>query len=568
MSGSETRTGEGPPLVDPPQLGTNLVGTIRSLLIAGMMACVVVSLVGVVQRVAPYWPGQYLALLAFVVCLEGIATERLLKGYSLGSGTRLQVRVVEWVLILVVLRLVLSLLGGWASLAGDVSRWLADPGAIFDAAYLTTALILLIVWQTSISLANDLLLLETSAYVEPAPPTTSDRFWIWITRPKDRADTQAAMRHLSSVFSGGGVLLLIFTGLAHLDLQLLVRLEHPSTSGIVLTALVYFILGLALLSQAQFSSLHYQWQFDGIEVSPRIAPRWAVLGIASVAAVALVALLLPTGYSVGLLQALYVALIGIFDVVVRFLMGILSAILLVLTYILQFFFGSDVAPQAPSIPSPPPRLPEPAPTTAEGVAWLDLLRTAFFWVLLVWIVGYSFYQYFRQRSDLWSKLKGVGLLTWFVGLWRAFFQGSRQVVAKAREGLRAAIKWIGPRIAPSLLRKRFLSLRSLTKRELVRYFYLSTVRRAGEVGWRRKLSQTPYEYQEALAEEAPASEVDVAVLTQAFVEARYDVREFSPEETHVVKQAWQRVRTLLRRARRDRDKSGSSDQSERPPRFP
>ena len=55
MSGSETRVGERP----------NLVGTIRSLLIAGMMACVIVSLVGVVQRVAPYWPGQYLALLAF-----------------------------------------------------------------------------------------------------------------------------------------------------------------------------------------------------------------------------------------------------------------------------------------------------------------------------------------------------------------------------------------------------------------------------------------------------------------------------------------------------------------------
>jgi len=557
MSGSEKQTGGGNQLV-----GTQLVGTIRSLLIAGMMACVVVSLVGVVQRVVPYWPGQYLALLAFFVCLEGIATERLLKGYSLGSGTRLQVRVVEWVLILVVLRLMLSLLGGWANLTRDVSRWLVDPGAIFDAAYLMTALILLIVWQTSISLANDLLLLETSAYVEPAPPTTSDRFWIWITRPRDRTDTQAAMRHLSGVFSSGGVLLLIFTGLAHLDFDLLVRMEHPSTSGIVLTALVYFLLGLALLSQAEFSSLHYQWQFDGIEVSPRIAPRWAVLGVASVAAVALVALLLPTGYSVGLLQALYVALIGIFNVVVRFLMGILSAILVVLTYILQFLFGSDVAPQAPSIPSPPPRLPEPVPTTTEGLAWLELLRTAFFWGLLVWIVGYSFYQYFRQRSDLWSKLKGIGLLTWFVDLWRALFLGGRQVMTKARYGLRAAIKRIGSRVAPSSLRKRFLSLRSLTKRELVRYFYLSTVRRAGQVGWRRRPSQTPYEYQETLSEKAPASEADIAVLTQAFVEARYDVREFGPEEARVVKQAWQRVRTLLRQARRDRDKSGSSDQAD------
>ena len=192
---------------------------------------------------------------------------------------------------------------------------------------------------------------------------------------------------------------------------------------------------------------------------------------------------------------------------------------------------------------------------------MELLRTAFFWVLLVWIVGYSFYQYFRQRSDLWSRLKGVGVLTWFVGAWRALFQGSRQMVAKAREGLRAAMKRIGPRIAHMSLRKRFLSLRSLTKRELVRYFYLSTVRRAGEVGWKRRPSQTPYEYQEALLEEAPASEADVAVLTRAFVEARYDVREFSPEEANIVKQAWQRVRVLLRQARRDRDGTDSLDQT-------
>ncbi len=97
----------------------------------------------------------------------------------------------------------------------------------------------------------------------------------------------------------------------------------------------------------------------------------------------------------------------------------------------------------------------------------------------------------------------------------------------------------------------------LVRREIAR-----RLRRAGQVGWRRKPSQTPYEYQESLAEEAPASEADVAVLTQAFVEARYDVREFSPEEAQIVKQAWQRVRKLLRRAKRDRDKPESSDQAD------
>ncbi len=543
MSGSETAANQK----------DQLVLAIRSLLIAGMMACVIVSLVGLVRRIVPYWPGQYLIPLAFFTCLEGIATERLLQGHSFRLGGKIKLRVAEWVIIMVALRLILSLLGGWTNLVHDASRWLANPAAIFDLAFLATGLILLAVWQTSIFLARDLLILETSPADDPAPAITSDEYWIWITRPRNRPDTQAATRHLSSTFLWGGVLLLLFSGLAHLDLQLLVRLEHASTPGIILNALVYFLLGLALLSQAHFAALHSQWLGEEIEVGPRIGPRWAVLGLASVSAVALVAILLPTNYSAGLLQALHVGATRIFTPILRVLMWLLSAVLLVLAYILRFLFGSDVAPRPPSAP-PRLSLPQEVPAPGGGgLAWFELLRTLVFWVVLAWIVGYSSYQYFRQRSDLWSKLKRVPLLGWLTDLWKALFHGSRHLVARAREGLRAALELISSRVTVPDLPWRFISLRSLTKRELVRYFYLSTVRRAGQAGRPRGPSQTPYEYQEALEKHVPSSEADVALLTQAFVEARYDVREFSPEEANVVKQAWQRVKALLREAKKDRD---------------
>lgn len=552
MSGSEEQASE--------QHG--LISALRSLIIAGMMACVVMSLVGLVQRIVPYWPGGYLALLAFVVCLEGIVTERLVKEHSLGVGAKTEFRVAEWVIIMIIVRLVLSLLGGWSSLAYDASRWLANPTAIFDAAYITTGIVLLLVWQTSISLVNDLLLLETSPADDPAPPITSAEYWIWIGRPKNRVDTQAAMGRLSRTFSWGGVLLLLFAGLARLDIELVTRLAHPSTPGIVLNALVYFLLGLAFLGQARYATLRSQWRGEGIDIAPQVGRRWAVLGITFVSAVAVAVTVLPTGYSADLLQALYVGATGIINPVIHFLMWILSAILFVVTLILQLFSGDDVVPQPPAAPSPRPPPPETLPPAVEGLAWLELLRTLLFWGVLAWIVGYSFYRYFQQRSDLWATLKQIRLLRWLVDLWRTLLRGSRHAAKRAREGLSAALKWVRPRLAAPDRPWRFVSLRSLTKRQLVRYFYLSTLRRAAEVGWRRKPSQTPYEYQGTLEEKALESEEDVAVLTQAFVEARYDVRDFSAEEASVVKRVWQRMKALLRQARRDRDKTGSLDQTD------
>ena len=230
MSGSEEQINHG----------HQLIGVLRSLIIAGMMACVIVSLVGLVQRIAPYWPGGYLAVLAFLVCLEGIASERLLKGRSLDSTSRLQLRAAEGVIIMIALRLVLSLLLGWDNLVRDAYRWLANPGAIFDLAYLITSVVLVAVWYTSVSLANDLLTLETCPADVPAPPITSDEYWLWITRPRDKPDTRAAMRHLNSTFLGGGILLLLFAGLSRLDVELVTRLAHPSTPGIIINACRYW----------------------------------------------------------------------------------------------------------------------------------------------------------------------------------------------------------------------------------------------------------------------------------------------------------------------------------------
>jgi len=535
MSGSDLRA----------ERSTGAASYVRSLLIGGMMTCIVISLASLLRRVVPHWAGWHLGLLAFVVCVEGIAAERFTGGLSIAGRSRAELRVVECVIIMILLRVVLSLLGGWAQLTHDASRWVIDPHLVFDVEYLISGIVLLFVRFTGIGLAEDLQALEASPARDPAPRTTSNEFWFWITRPRGTADSIGALDRLSRTFRWGGVLLLLFAGLARLDVDLLFRMEHPSTPGVIVNALAYFLLGLALLSQAHYATLHSRWRSEGVEVSPRTGSRWALLGISFVAIVAVAATLLPLGYSTGLLRTLQSVLAWILYPIANLATGIFAAIVWLLTLLGQLIFRRDTDLQwqdrAPvRIEATPP------PAGVEG--WVDSLRSLFFWAILVFIVGYSFHQYFAARSGVWSRLRSVGLVRWFAALWQRIFRAGRRAAERAREGLETALRNFRPRVAVPDGRWRYVSLRSLSPRERVRYYYLSTLKRAARVGCSRGSSETPYEYQHALTKKAPQSETDVSVLTRAFVKARYDVQEFDASETEGAKQAWKRLKALLKQA--------------------
>jgi hypothetical protein len=94
----------------------------------------------------------------------------------------------------------------------------------------------------------------------------------------------------------------------------------------------------------------------------------------------------------------------------------------------------------------------------------------------------------------------------------------------------------------------FIRLNALSAREQIRYFYLSTVRRAGERGVPRDRSETPSEFAADLKENWPEAEGDIEALTDAFLHARYSRQEI--EDVSPVKQTWKRVKSSLRRRNR------------------
>jgi hypothetical protein len=86
----------------------------------------------------------------------------------------------------------------------------------------------------------------------------------------------------------------------------------------------------------------------------------------------------------------------------------------------------------------------------------------------------------------------------------------------------------------------------LPAREQIRYFYLSTVRRAAQAGQARNPNQTPLEYRRSLDLQFPDLEPDLSGLTDAFLEARYSAKPLQAEDAQVAKTFWQRLRAALR----------------------
>jgi hypothetical protein len=375
--------------------------------------------------------------------------------------------------------------------------------------------------------------------VPPPPDKTSPEYYMWLTQPPPVRHRQEALNWLGEVFIWGGVGLLFGSMAIHLLL---------STAGaLALPTLLYFALGVALLSQARFSVTHAGWQTQGIPIQRGIAHRWLLWAVVFLLGVALVALLLPTEYTMGPFLALY-GLIGIvMQVVMVAIMFISYLIALLLSFLLP---GVERPPQPPqgleSMVPAEPQVPGSSPL------WLEVLLSALFWGVILFIVGYALLRFLRDRwgpalegdeaaGTWWGRL-----LAWLRALWRHWLgwqHGVQERLARRRAD-REAAGGMAARLS------RFLSLRRLPPRELVRYFYLSTARRAAQAGQPRRAGQTPYEYQADLDERFPDLEPDLTGLTDAFVQARYSSGPVHQEEADAVKPLWQRIKAALQRWRR------------------
>jgi len=531
----------------------------RPTVTAAMLTCLVVAFVELVSRIVPGWRGPHYVAFAFLVSWEGIQSERLLRRRRPGYSGHFRYRAVEAVIILVLFKLIRYVPLGWDVLWADVRQWGADASTFLDTGFIVGGICILDLWMTAIAITKNLYLLEVHPSEIPPDPT-SPNYDRWSSAYGQRVDRQAVLRDIVHHYFWGGVVLLLLAGLTRFDVSFLDLHAPPPLSGLVVNAMFYFVLGLVLISQAHFSILQVSWRVERIDVSPRLGTRWAWQAVAFLALITVVALVLPTGYSVGLPQAIaFVA-----NLIVGALYFIISSVFYLLALLLGLVLsalGLRAEPMAYPRPTPqqPPLLPG-DPGTPSNLPWLELLKSVLFWGVFLAIVGYSVYHFLRERRGLFPGFEGsllARLLAWLRALWQRTRQWSAQVrqAVATRLGRRSEQQ---ERFGPW----RVIRLSRLSPRQRVRYFYLSVLRRAARTGHGRRPQQTPHEYSATLAGCVPETAPEVATLTRAFVEARYSQRSLSEQEANVIKRVWQRVRaTLARRRRSHRSSSNTQEES-------
>jgi hypothetical protein len=516
----------------------------RPLVVMVMVGCIVWSMVQLLLRFTPSWNPTYLVVGCMLVTLEAFYSHRLLRSQRALGTNIINFRIVELLSIFILLKLGRYFTMSVGDVATEIQTWPQDPLRVFDMETLSAFALAVLCWMVVTDTARDL-----DSIGE---------------RPERRGEPVSPVERITFRFFVGGAVLLITAGMALLgSASELLELRRPSVQGLVLNALVYFLLGMVMLGQLRFIQLRRVWQKQRVEVSNDLADRWVRYSLAFIGLAALLAFLLPTGFVSNPFMAIADALSlvgGVLYFLVVLLFALITFPISLLYWLLAMLFGGAATSSRPR-PEVPAFAPPAAVESGGATGWLEIVRALIFWVILVATLFYVIHSYLRDRPGLRDSLAAVRpirALRWgwaVLGVWlKRWFTRFKHAVSERvprrmpRGPLRDAMSVAG--------QIRYFRLGALSPRERVLYYYLSIVRRASRQGFPRRRHQTPHEYSTALKSNLPQAQEEMEALTQAFVEARYSEHEVAVDQDRRVRSYWERVKSALRALRRQQDSEG------------
>jgi hypothetical protein len=424
------------------------------------------------------------------------------------------------VVILLVLKVLLLISQRPASIWLEVQLWQLDfVDNFFDMGYILGITLIVVIWLLTgyfASVLDEMSLDEALIKYELATVAP--------------VEGPPARERLLGIVFGLGFILVVLTALLRLNLRMLFagELSEPTLQPLPYLAagawnvLLYFLLGLVLMSQTQFARLNARWRFQNIKVAPKLAGTWAFYSVIFILLLSIVSSLLPTSYSLGFLSVIAYVLELVVGIII-FVFGFLFSIMIFLFNLLTSLLG--VNPQTeeslPAIEYAPPTLPEEVMTTG-AIPWLEVVKSLLFWGVLICVVGYSLYHFVRQHEGILKMARRFPGLTWLVRAWQWLRGGFRGFNRKISDVLDSGMQRLRARRERRITRAvgRFINLRRLNPRQRVFFFFLAMIRRGGERGLSRKEAQTPLEYAATLERAIPEVDDDVASLTDSFIEAR------------------------------------------------
>jgi hypothetical protein len=510
---------------------------LNAIMLAGLSAVIA----GAVGRFATAWRPGYLVAACFLVALEAGLVHAVARTERMWTGEMLRYIVPELMVMLALMRASATLSSSSVALAADLRRWLYDPLSIFDTLFVVYIVAGLFVGVLAHIGMRDLAELAPQPFERSMVQDEGSRRHAVVIA----ADRAQALRRISSRFAGGGVLLLLALGLEAVNVERIVgpsrTISWLSTAG----ALSYLVGGCLLYSQARLALLEARWRLDGVVVASNIARHWSRGSLMLIGGVVGVGRVVPRSYGLGLLDTLR----GIFGwlgytlVLNGYVVIWLFSMLALIPALLFALFSSNGTTTPAAMPRfVPPAAPPPAAQEPR------LLPALIFWACMCFLTGYALWIVAQRHPGLFRAFTTRGPLAWLLRQLGLAWRDTRAWVGQAAERASQLLR------RPVALGRRMPSLRlgRLAPRELVLYFYRSTVRRASERGLRRRGGQTPYEYQAKLVERLPEIEQALGELTEAFVTAQYSPRPVGNEDARRARRPWEEVRRRLRALTDDR----------------
>ncbi len=512
----------------------------QQVLIALQAACLAAGLWVVILAITGNPALRFMPLLMVGAALAGVFSAQWLDRPAQRLVGRTGFNLAQLLVILLVVRvLTWPLSGGWPTL-GTVRGWILEPWSFFDGFFLAAGVLCALAWHRASVVADIFYRLALSPGELVYDSERRAGFWRMAHLPErvliSRADL---VEHYVTQWLVGGVFLALFAAATRvrigggLSINVLSMGIPPQMA---VAGVLYFLIGLVLLSQARLAVLRAQWLLDGVEMPERLPTRWSRVSLFLIAGIGLVAALLPLG-STWQIGAIVNTVVMFFVQLALLLVFLITAVFALIMRLLgeqppMPEIPQELAPVMPVAPlAPVMQMP---PWLGGATLWLVVLVVVLLALrLLLGKDGMDVTRGKLQRllARLWTHLK-----SWGRGV---------QTLAKS---IQISLPGRRTQAADESTRQpwRFIRVGGLPPREQVRYFYLSTLRRAADQGIIRQPAQTPREFVHDLEQTWPDAELDVEALTDAFVTARYDTAEISPDEAQQVKSVWERIKRALR----------------------
>ncbi|HLJ68740.1 MAG TPA: DUF4129 domain-containing protein [Chloroflexota bacterium] len=357
------------------------------------------------------------------------------------------------------------------------------------------------------------------------------------------------LRRLAVRYFVAGAVLFVVAGATQSSIAGALHLPNADTtpSGPIVNVFAYFVLGLMVLGHLRLVALKRRWQDRKVSVTGGLEGRWLRYSLLFLALTAVVAFLLPTNHTIGLLGPGKAAWNELWGLIRGPLIDLLK----------RFSVKPTRTTQLPTPPVPlhgPPPHPRPHPhhgATTGGFDWGTLLRTAVFWMLIAAVALYLIRSQWRRVARPRGMAPRFGRLgSVLTRLWDTLRQRLLGLAEALGDHLPSEL---GVRLQrPGLTHGRVQLFKPgpRTPREHLIHYYLSVLRRSRRVGIGRTASQTPREFAAVLSPHIGPAGEDMQALTDAFVEARYSQHTVGEEEIKRGRTHWQRVQAALRGFRR------------------